>query len=776
MRRGSLPIHSPFLKRKMLLAFFFCLLFGSKGAAQTGSMMPETAAVRNQVRFLVCDYRGSLLAKATPINGGALALSGANWTCERHGSADSFRVTFRLAKGAVRSQGVAVAFDFARWSRKNYVLVPAVVYNGNRMHALDGDYMPPYPRSMFFNPKLPATMSNNPRLSLEPGKPSLIELLTGNASVPAMAFYSPEQKMGFILLCEQKSRFGNNAIRIEENATQDRMSFIVSAPGVRERAAGFGGFSPSGDQGADWQAGDELTLKFKTYSFPAHGIPDLLDKFFSVRKALTGPNQSRDQVPMSKMAETISALYKKRWQEAPVGSYYLPENSPDFQLGWVGGFMQTPMLAMGDPTERAHIERQFDFVVRKLQGKSGLFYAGITAAGKIRADRSLDGRNFVLTRKDADTLVMFCKFFNIFNVQGHGNEIKPEWVHSAKRLADAFVSLWGKHGEFGQYLDLDTGEIAVYNSTSGALVPAGLALAANYFHDPEYLRVAKESADFYYRRDVVGRGFTGGHCADISQDPDSESAFGFLESLMALYWATDDSSWLQKARVEAALAATWVLGYDYAFPGNSDIAKLGCHMAGAVWASAQNKHAAPGICTSSGDYLFKLFRATGDLRYADLLRDIQHAEVEATDMPGHPTSRDGYGSSMERIQPTDAEGKDAIGKFLHGQNAWCELDGLMMALEIPGIYLRTDSGRLYVFDHVTAQVTKRTSRGVTLKISNPTPYDAKVSVFAETAAAAKRPLGCTDYLTWPRVAVPAKSSVVVTVGADGSVGTGLHGE
>ncbi len=647
---------------------FLCLLATSQ-AAQASSMMPSPAVTRDQVHFLICDYPGSHLASTRAVTKGPVPVGTATWTCERRGTADSFQVTFRVISGTAKAQGVAVAFDFADWNAKNYVLVPAAVYNGNRLHALEGGYMPPYPRSMFFDPALPVTMSNNPRLELTPGKPSLIELLTGNASAPAMAFFSPVQKKGFIVLCEQKSQFGNHELRIEENALQNRASFIVSAPGVRERAAEFGGFRPSGDHGVDWNTGDELTLNFKTYTFAANSIPDLLEKFLSVRKALTGQNQPRDLVPMSKMVETVAPRFKKRWQEAPVGGYYLPENSPDFQLGWVSGFMQTPMLALRDPIERAHVERQLDFVTDKLQGKSGIFYGGITATGKIRADRALDNRDFVLTRKNADALVMFFKFFQILQAQGHGNEIKPKWVQSARRLAVAFASLWKSHGEFGQYLDPKTGEIAVFNSTSGALVPAGLAMAARYFHDPDLLRIAKESANFYYVRDVVGRGFTGGHCADISHDPDSESAFGFLESLMALYWATGDRAWLQKARTGAALAATWVLAYDYKFPPQSDIGKLGSHMAGAVWASAQNKHAAPGICTSSGDYLFKLFRATGDNRYADLLRDIQHAHVEATDMPGHPTCRTGFGASMERIQPTDAEGKGSVGNFIQTQNA-----------------------------------------------------------------------------------------------------------
>jgi len=731
--------------------------------------MPANPAAKDQIRFLVCRYNGARLTGTWAASNGLVDTGEGAWICERRGTPESFEVTFRLVRGSARSSGVAVAFDFARWSPRSYVLVPGVVYNGNRLHALEGGYMPAYPRSMFFNPSLSLTMSNNPRLLVEPGKRSLIELLTANASTPAMALFSPAQKTGFILLCEQSTRFGNNALLVKENAAQDRLSLVVSAPGVRERAAEFGGFRPSGDSGADWRVGDELTLRFKTYRFRANKIPGLLDKFFSVRKALTGPNQPRNLVPMSKMAETIAGRFKKRWQVAPVGGFYLPENSPNFQLGWVSGFMQTPMLAIDDPVEREHIGQQFDFVVRKLQSRSGFFYGGITANGELRADRSLDGRIFALTRKNADTLLAFFKFFQIFEAQGHRDLIKPEWEAAAKRLAQAFVRIWRRYGEFGQYLEPDTGEIAVFNSTCGSAAPAGLALAAKYFHEPEYLDAAKESATFYFRRDVLGRGFTSGDCGDISQDPDSESTFGFLQSLMALYWATSDGSWLQKARVEAALGSTWTLSYDYAFPPQSDIGRLGGHMAGAVFASAQNKHAAPGICTSSGDDLFKLYRATGDVRYANLLRDIQHAHTEATNMPGHETCGSGDGASMERIQPTDAEGKGAIGNFIRTQNAWCELSGLMMALEIPGIYIRTDSGKMFVFDHVTASAVKRGAGRSTLRITNRTPYDAKVAVFAEGAERARRPLAYTAYLNWPKVSVRAGATILVTVDASGNL-------
>ena len=456
---------------------------------------------------------------------------------------------------------------------------------------------------------------------------------------------------------------------------------------------------------------------------------------------------------MSHLADVTIPRFKKRWMTAPAGSYYAPENSEDFQLGWVSGFMQTPLLARYDPLETSHICDQLDFVTLKLQGASGYFYAGITAKGKLRADREFQGHQFALTRKNADTLLYYVKFFDLLKAQGKGDRIKPAWESAAKRLANAFCRTWAKNHEFGQYLDPVSGTIGVYNSSGGVVAIGALAQASRYFNEPEYLRVAQEAGDFYYHRDITERGFTGGACGDISQDPDSETSFGLLGSLVALYDVTGQIDWVLKARDAAALASTWTLSYDYVFPAASQISKIGGHMAGAVFASAQNKHAAPGICTSSGDYLFKLFRATGDSRYADLIRDIQHAQVEAVDMPGHPTTGTGMGASMERIQPTDAEGKGQIGNFYPTQNAWTELDGLMMATELPGIYVRTDSDKLAVFDHVTISDVLRSKGTVSFKITNPTPYDAEISVLVEAKKDSQVPMSPTAYLTWPKVKV-----------------------
>jgi hypothetical protein len=199
------------------------------------------------------------------------------------------------------------------------------------------------------------------------------------------------------------------------------------------------------------------------------------------------------------------------------------------------------------------------------------------------------------------------------------------------------------------------------------------------------------------------------------------------------------------------------------FPPGSTLDRLHAHVAGAIFASVQNKHAAPGVATTSCDYLFKLYRATGDKRYADLLNDITHAHAEVMETPGRPVTHAGPGASVERIQPTDAEGKGAVGMIGSGANTWTVTNGMLMALEIPGIYIQTDKDEMYVFDAVEAKMLKRDATGITLRITNPTRFDADVAVFAESSEQAKTPIDYITFLKWPKVNIPAGGSHTILI-------------
>ena len=78
-------------------------------------------------------------------------------------------------------------------------------------------------------------------------------------------------------------------------------------------------------------------------------------------------------------------------------------------------------------------------------------------------------------------------------------------------------------------LHVESGKVAVYNTTGGAMAIGGLALASVYFNCPEYLEIARQAASALYRQFAIV-GFTSGGCGDILQNSDSETAVALATS------------------------------------------------------------------------------------------------------------------------------------------------------------------------------------------------------------------------------------------------------
>jgi len=728
------------------------------------SPVPEVDAflksLHGRLRLLSCWYAGSKLAASRSLVSGELITSSTKWTCAVRtqpvaGDRDSLdlTVTFRLSEGVAVGAGVAVAFDFDDWSTNNYVLIPASVYNGNRNRIERRAYAMGLDRADLYRKDLPLTTTELPQLSPEPGKPSKIEVSVCNATTPAMCFFNRTTKRAFIVLAEQQTRLGDNGLLIEESRDRSRASFVISAPCVRERKPEFVGFSASPDRGANWQAGDDVTLRLRVYSLVTRDIPGLLEKFMTVRKAVTGPNEPRNLIPFSEVSRAMTRRIDSRFHEGKEFKFYCPENAAWISFGWVGGLMDTfPMLALGDAARLDRVTQTFDFAIPRAQGRAGYFYGALNHDGKVFGREGYDEHpEIVLTRKNGDVLFWMVKQFMLLKAQGRSAAIRPDWERATRRLAQAFVDTWHQCGQWGNVLNNQTGEVAVYNTTGGASAIGGLVLAADCFHEPAFLKVAKEAAALYFQRDVVALGMTTGACADILQNADSETPVGFMTSLMALYETTGEKKWLEMSRTLANLTATWVVSYDYQLPPETELAKLGAKLTGVVWASTQNKHGAPGSCTSSCDPLFKIYRALGDRRYADLLRDIVHAHAEGIKPTGEIT---------ERLTYCDADSRGFRGD---GSTGWCELNGILMAMELPGIYARTDTGEVFSFDHVEAHVLKRGHHSLTLEIHNPTRFDASVTILAENSRQARKPLGYTAFLKWPRTEVKAGETKIVGI-------------
>jgi hypothetical protein len=312
---------------------------------------------------------------------------------------------------------------------------------------------------------------------------------------------------------------------------------------------------------------------------------------------------------------------------------------------------------------------------------SGFFYPMIVD-GRIEDDGfgHEHMKHSALVRKLGDALAFLLKHFEIISP-------KESWVSAAKSCADAFVGLYKKYSDFGQFIHVETGEILYGGTTSGASAIGALVRAWRYFEDPEYLGIAKLAGEKYYT-DFVARGFTYGGPGEALYAPDSESAYAMLESMILLYEADGDKKWLRYAKDSLHLLSSWVMPYSYAFPRESEFGRLGVNTVGSIFANAQNKHSAPGLCTASGDAIYKLYKYTNIKEYLQLLRDIVFFMPQCVSTEKRPVfSWDKEprmlppGWICERVNTSDWEGAARIGEVFYG-SCWCETSLLLTFSEL----------------------------------------------------------------------------------------------
>ncbi|MBZ9686005.1 hypothetical protein G9F72_006610 [Clostridium estertheticum] len=694
-------------------------------------------------------------------------------------------ITFKLLKGHLEQANMSVNILVNNWSKENYLLIPAAVYNGNRFKSVEIPYPPMLTKQEDIGVDIPVTITDVPRLNVANGM-SRIQLRTGDMSTPAIGFHVASLNKGFFMMTTQNTSIEDLGISIEENDDRTQATISLSAPVVRKDYK-YGMCTTkeiSDDRGYDFHENDEATLRFRVYFFDCDNIPDLFKYFIKIRKDLTGKVTMYNEIPFSNAWDIQQTKYNKdNWQKE--FEFYRVSTSEcifgEWQTGWVGGGMNSfPLLFEGNELSIERAIKNLDFAFRKAQATSGFFY-GIVYQGKPYGDgfNNLENKSTTLLRKNADIVYFIIKQFMLMESKGLESKISDSWKEGLKKACDAFVRLWNKYGQFGQFVEIYKEEIIIGGTASAGIAPAALALASHYLENDIYLQVAKQSAQYFYDN-FTKKGITNGAPGEICQCPDSESAFALLESYIILYETTGERKWLDMAEDAANQCATWCMSYDYRFPEESAFGKLGRHSAGAVWANVQNKHAAPGICTMSGDSLFKLFRATGNSLYLELLQEIAHnipQYLSREDRPlriswcfdndeynGDVSTNGNYipsGWMNERVNISDWEGRGNIGG-IPGGSCWCEVSNMLTYVEVPGVYIQKDTGYVCVIDHIEAEVIENNEQKLVVELKNTTKFSAEVKLLAENTWDMEKVLGQNAMLNCQRVILDPYSNEIMT--------------
>lgn len=578
--------------------------------------------------------------------------------------------------------------------KDTYVLFPACCYKGNQFRVLKQDYPP------LFSPEeaavdMPVTITDVPRLA--PDGSGAIDITTGDVSVPCMGLFSQKEKKAWMFFTVQQISGNNLGMRYEKGQLQ------ITYPHMRKRAYRWPHMTDAKDVSLDFQAGDQITLPYHIVTCDCDSMDAFYRIFFENRKCMGLECTRYRPIPFDQQAKIQIEKYNAmNWMPGGFYSVWTSDAGMPhaWQPGWMGGGMSSyALMKLGGKQEEERALQTLDFLA-STQSPSGFFWDAADQYGNkslVMPEKTYSA-DWHLIRKSADALYFMFKHFHL--MEERGIPVGKHLVQAAKKCADAFVAMWERYGQFGQFVHLETGEIIVGGSTAGAMVGAALCSAAEYFADERYLEVAEACTKMYYDRDAQ-QGYTTGGPGEILQCPDSESAFALLESAAVLYEKTKKQEWLDRAVYLVHFCSSWVVAYNYQFIPGSEFFEKNMKTTGAVWANAQNKHAAPGPCTVSGDALYKVYSWTKDPLILELFLDVtmtvsQYMSTEerpiwSWDVPKDasllnddsiraPREKLPAGFICERVNMSDWESKRCIGGVFNG-SCWCEVTNLLILAE-----------------------------------------------------------------------------------------------
>ena len=575
-------------------------------------------------------------------------------------------------------------------NKDNFVFIPACCYAGNQFRVLKCKYPPMFPVEEA-KIDMPVIISDVPKL--EPDGSGKIEVSTGDAATPCIGVFSPSEKRGILVFTIQQLNGKNIGLAYENSEIR------LTWPAKREKSYRNCRTFANPEEWSD----EPAEIPTKILEFSCESIAEFYRIFFENRKVMGLDAEKAKTLPYEEQFEIHRKKFNAmNWHETL--EFYTVGTTRDvrfqvWQPGWVGGAMTGyALMRLGGKTELEREMKTLKFLF-STQCESGFFHGVVDNEGNASGDGfNVEGaEHWHLLRKSADALYFLFKHFKWMHEQNI--EIPAAFIEGARKAADGFVRLFNRYGQFGQFVDVHTGEIRVGGSTSAAIACAALAEAYRYFQNSEYLCVAKESGEWYYRN-WLSKGYTTGGPGEILQGVDSESAFGLLESFVVLYDITGEDKWLTYARENAHYCSSWVVSYNYEFPKTSEFGRLGMKTVGSVFANIQNKHSAPGICTLSGDSLYKLWKWTGDRLYLELVKDItltigQYMSTDARPIcdcyidPDLPEAekealiaehRMPEGFINERVNMSDWETQSRVGGIFNG-SCWSETSNLLALAE-----------------------------------------------------------------------------------------------
>jgi hypothetical protein len=329
-----------------------------------------------------------------------------------------------------------------------------------------------------------------------------------------------------------------------------------------------------------------------------------------------------------------------------------PQPNPNAIMGFTGKNIESAYYLLKDsyrqnnPSSAAHHKLGIDiidtFTRLKIDPPAGEGF--VIASGEPAL--AIPDSNVVYLRSFGDDMKAAARSYLLEKQHGIEHENWRQWI---VRFGDWLLTQQGPQGQFPRTWQPGTGKVSDPSPQSTYNVIPFLVLLSKAAESDKYFTAALKAAEYCWTQGHANGIFVGG-TIDNPNVIDKEAGTLSLEAYLTLYQATKDTKWLERAKMAANFAETWIYIHNVPMLSDEDDSKLhwkkGVSTIGLQLISSGHSLVDDYMAFDVDEYAH-LYSYTSDQHYFEVARLLLHNTKNMVALSNRPYDLRGSGWQQE---------------------------------------------------------------------------------------------------------------------------------